>query len=258
MPCASGMLWQTGNHSAVNSPALHGVAGPGDTQVCLVEPAGLSQLVPEEFDGHRRGINRRFDQVDHVRYRTDVVFMTVRDHDRANAVGVFGQVVEVGDDHLDARHVVLREEYAGVDDDDVLAHLEDHHVLANLSEPAERQDLESGTSAGLQRHGPCGFMSGLRQGKPPMFGQLKRSRWSSTLRNRSRSEHGQLLPVVRVFRRPRFPRHGPGWSSGTGRRGHSASLISTVVNAARIASGSRLKSSTVACITCVDLSAAAG
>src|SRR3972149_5912618 len=46
-------------------------------------------------------------------------------------------VGDVRDDQIDAQHLLLGEHEAGVDDDEVFAKLEDHHVLADLAEAAQ-------------------------------------------------------------------------------------------------------------------------
>ena len=47
---------------------------------------------------------------------------------------------EVGQDEVDPEHLRGREHQPGVDDDDPPVVLDDGHVLADLAEPAERQD----------------------------------------------------------------------------------------------------------------------
>ena len=46
-------------------------------------------------------------------------------------------VGDVGDDEVDAEHLLVGEHEAGVDGDHVVAVLEQHHVLADLAETAE-------------------------------------------------------------------------------------------------------------------------
>ena len=74
-----------------------------------------------------------------VREAADVVLVRVREEDGPHAVAL-AQVREVRQDEIDAEMLVSREGEAGVDDDDLLAQLEDGHVLAHLAEPAERDD----------------------------------------------------------------------------------------------------------------------
>ena len=51
-------------------------------------------------------------------------------------------VLEVGQDQVDAGVVVLGEEHAAVDDEQPAGVLEDGHVAADLAEPAEGDDAE--------------------------------------------------------------------------------------------------------------------
>src|SRR3990172_2013672 len=69
------------------------------------------------------------------------------------------EIGDVGDDEIDAEHLLVGEHQAAVDDDDVVAVLEDEHVLADLAHPAERDDPEgrAGRRWGvLSRHGGAG------------------------------------------------------------------------------------------------------
>jgi hypothetical protein len=75
-----------------------------------------------------------------VRQAADVVLVCVREDDRTNRL--VGEVAEVREDQVDAEVLVAREGDAGVDDDPLVAVLEDGHVLADLAEPAERDDPE--------------------------------------------------------------------------------------------------------------------
>ena len=49
---------------------------------------------------------------------------------------------EVGQDQVDTGLVLLGEEHAGVDDEDLALELEHGHVATDLAEPAERDDAE--------------------------------------------------------------------------------------------------------------------
>ena len=69
-----------------------------------------------------------------------MVLVAVGQHDRLDVVDPPAQVGEVGQDEVDAEHLGGREHQAGVDDDDPAVVLDDGHVLADLPEPAERQD----------------------------------------------------------------------------------------------------------------------
>ena len=68
--------------------------------------------------------------------------MPVGDHDRLDVVDPVSQVGEVGQHEVDAEHLGGREAQADVDHDDRVVVLQDHHVLADLAQAAERQDAE--------------------------------------------------------------------------------------------------------------------
>ena len=75
-----------------------------------------------------------------VRRRSDVVLVTMGEHQRLDRVEAVPDRVEVGEDEVDARVVLLREEDAAVDDQQPAVVLEDGHVASDLAEPAERVD----------------------------------------------------------------------------------------------------------------------
>ena len=82
----------------------------------------------------------------HVELRKDewhgarVVLVAVGDEDGADLVLVLAQVGDVGDDEVHAGHVLFGEHNPGVDDDDVVAVLKGHHVLADFAEAAQGDD----------------------------------------------------------------------------------------------------------------------
>ena len=67
-----------------------------------------------------------------------MVLVRVGEHDRAQLA--VAQVLEVGQDEVDAEVLVAREREPGVDDDGLPGGLEDGHVLPDLTEPAEWDD----------------------------------------------------------------------------------------------------------------------
>ena len=72
-----------------------------------------------------------------------MVLVAVREHDRLDVLGALAQVGEVRQHEVDAELVGRGEHQPGVDHDDPAVVLDDHHVLADLAEPAERQDPQS-------------------------------------------------------------------------------------------------------------------
>ena len=83
---------------------------------------------------------RQLQVVDQVGQRAHMVFVAVRDDDADDAIALVAQIAPVGQDQVDAQHVVAWEHKAGVDDQDLIVNLEKRHVLADLAEAAERDD----------------------------------------------------------------------------------------------------------------------
>ena len=61
-----------------------------------------------------------------------VVLVPVGDDDAAQLLDAVGHVGDVGDHQVHPQHLLLGEHKAGIDDDEVFAQFEDHHVLADL------------------------------------------------------------------------------------------------------------------------------
>ena len=97
----------------------------------------------------------------HPRQRAEVVLVAVRDDDRLDVARALAQVGEVGQHEVDPDHLGRREAQPDVDDDDAAVVLDDRHVLADLAEPAERQDAQRRHRASVPRRrrggrSPCG------------------------------------------------------------------------------------------------------
>ena len=70
-----------------------------------------------------------------------MVLVPVGDEHAADAVLVLDKIAHVGDDAVDAVHVVAGERHAAVDHDDLAAVFIGGHVLADLVETAKGNDL---------------------------------------------------------------------------------------------------------------------
>ncbi len=60
------------------------------------------------------------------------------EHDRADVTLAVLEIGEVRQDEVDTEVLVAREREARVDDDDPVVAFDDHHVLADLAQPPER------------------------------------------------------------------------------------------------------------------------
>ena len=72
-----------------------------------------------------------------------MILVAVRDHDPTQLVDALGHVRHVGNDQIDAQHLLVGEHESGIDEHEVVAILQDHHVLADLAETAQRYDGQS-------------------------------------------------------------------------------------------------------------------
>ena len=125
-----------------NAPDVDLVAGLERDQRVVVELV-LLDLVAEQAAGERRGVDRHARELGQdVRQGADVVLVGMGDQERLDVGAALLEVGDVGDDEVDPEHLLVGEHEAAVDDDDLVAVLEDVHVLADLPHPAERDDAE--------------------------------------------------------------------------------------------------------------------
>ncbi len=126
--------------SSVNGPTSIGgsVGSISCSSVEFARPCSSSfDLIKPEREPRREHAPDT-DLPQHVRQRADVVLVPVREDDRLDADGL--EVAEVREHEVDAEVLVPREREAGVDDDRPPVVLVHGHVLADLAEPAERDD----------------------------------------------------------------------------------------------------------------------
>jgi hypothetical protein len=117
------------------------VVGVGLAQFHRAQQAVLVQLrlhEPEGQPGRPHLLYARLAQ--QVRERADVVLVAVRQQHRANRPVAVDQVREVREDEVDSEVLVARECEPRVDHHSLPVGLDHGHVLADLAEPAERDD----------------------------------------------------------------------------------------------------------------------
>ena len=68
--------------------------------------------------------------------------MPVGDEDAPDLALVLDEITHIGDDHVDAVHIVIREPHAAVYHNDVVAILIDRQVLTDLIQTAQRDDFQ--------------------------------------------------------------------------------------------------------------------
>ena len=133
----------------VDVDELHGefarldhLAGLAGDELGLVQEPVLLQLELHQARGHAGGVDGGVDAPQQVGDGADVVLMAVGEEDAPDLVLVLDEIGEVGDDHVDAVHVVVGEAHTHIHHDDVAAVLVDGEVFADLVETAQGDDLQ--------------------------------------------------------------------------------------------------------------------
>ena len=108
----------------------------------LAQQAVLLQLQLDEPRAHAGGVDGGVHRAQHIGQGPDVVLVSVGDEDAPDLLLVLDEVAHVGDDHVDAVHVVIGEAHAAVHHHDVVAVLVHGEVLADLVETAQRNNFQ--------------------------------------------------------------------------------------------------------------------
>ena len=102
-------------------------------------PASV-ELVFDQSVGERCGVDWRVDIFKQMTNSAGVVFVTVGDDNALHLVSALFDIFKIGNDVIDADHVIVREHHAGVHDQDLLVVFVDRHVFAHLAQTAEGDD----------------------------------------------------------------------------------------------------------------------
>ena len=123
-------------------PRLHDVPRLAGDQLGHVQELVLLQLQPHQAQGHAGGVDGGVEGPQDIGQRPNVVLVTMGEEDAPDAVLILDEIAHVGDDHVDAVHVVVREPHAHVHHDDVVSVLVDREVLADLIQTAQGNDFQ--------------------------------------------------------------------------------------------------------------------
>ena len=115
-------------------------AGPHLPEAGLAQELVLFELGLHQAQGQPRAVDRDVQLAEHVGQRADMVLVAMGEDDAANPVFPLHEVGDVGYDQVDPRHLILGEHDTRVDDQDLALALDDRHVLADLAQPAQRDD----------------------------------------------------------------------------------------------------------------------
>ena len=102
----------------------------------------LLELQLDEPGGEPGAVDRDIDLLENIWDGADVVLMAVGDEQAPQPGFVLDEIGHVGDDAIDAVHIIAGEGHAAVHHDDLAAVLIGGHVLADLVETAKRDDFQ--------------------------------------------------------------------------------------------------------------------
>ena len=153
------------------------LAGGDLHELGLACQAELFQLIADEAAGQAGAVDGQIELLQQVGDAADVVLMAVGDEQALDLILILHHKGEVGDDHIDAEHIVIREDEAAVHDDHIAAALIDRHVLAHFAEAAQRIDMDGRCSLFglLGAAGPTGVVGAAGSAGALFAGRIGRS-----------------------------------------------------------------------------------
>ncbi len=129
-------------NSMVNGPISILRAGFHRMQLGFILQAVFFQPPLHHLESERRAVNRNVDLAQQERHRADVIFMAVRQDQRADHLAMLLQIREVRSDDVDTQQFRIGKHHAGIDDDDVVPVADGHGIHSELAQAAERDQLK--------------------------------------------------------------------------------------------------------------------
>ena len=128
-------------NSTLNGPISTMSFGLTGAQVGIFFDVVFFETPLDERKREGGAINRHVEFGEEERHRADVVFVTVRQQQRAHVLAMLLEERQIRRDDIHAEQFGFREHHPGIDDDDIVAVAERHHVHPELAQSAERDDL---------------------------------------------------------------------------------------------------------------------
>src|SRR5690606_28718740 len=104
------------------------------------EQAVLFELRLDEAERERGAVDGHSELPQDVRQRPDMVLVAVAEDDRPHPSLALDEVGDVRNHQVDAKHFVVGEHDAAVEDEDFAVLLDGPEVLSDLTGPAERKE----------------------------------------------------------------------------------------------------------------------
>ena len=139
----SGMEWLTWIGSTVKQPSLILLLGHLiSTNLVLPARPCSSSLFLMRPQVRRGAVDGQIKFLQQIRDAADVVLMAVGDEQALDLILILYHEREIGDDHVHAEHITVREDEAAVHNDHIAAALVHGHVLAHFPQAAQRIDVD--------------------------------------------------------------------------------------------------------------------
>ena len=118
---------------------LHRIPHPDLAQVGLAQDSVFLELRLDQAQRQARAEDRDVQLLQGEGKAADVVLVAVGQEDSEHLAVFLQEVRDIGQDQVDAQHVLLGKHQPGVDDQDLLLPLERPHVDPDLAQTAERE-----------------------------------------------------------------------------------------------------------------------
>ena len=126
----------------VELPCPHGLPRLHGNELGGLHQPVLLQLQGDEAGGEAGAVDGHIHLLEDVGDGPDVVLVAVGDEEAPDAGAVLDEIGHVGDDEVDAVHIVPGEGHAAVHHDNLAAVLIGGHVLADLVQTAQGDDFQ--------------------------------------------------------------------------------------------------------------------
>ena len=136
------MEWLTWMNSTGELPRPDGTARLHGDELGALDETVLLQFQLDEAGGEAGAVDGHVHLFKDVGNGAHMVLVAVGDEEASDAGAVLDEVGHVGDDAVDAVHIVPGKGHAAVHDDDLPAVLVGGHILADLVETAQRNDFQ--------------------------------------------------------------------------------------------------------------------
>lgn len=108
--------------------------------LALLRFPGFLELSFDQTDRQSRRIHWNIELLEQVAQAANMVLMTVGQKNPPHFFPILHHIGKIGDNQIDAGHIVVREGKSAVNNDNILLRLDHRHVFADLPEAAERDD----------------------------------------------------------------------------------------------------------------------